>query len=156
MRVYYDIVVPLFDRQQSIARNREAFLALIKGLSQRFAYRLFVSRILLGEVLADLLETLPVTIFLFCDSPHLADLRRYLKRDWNLFADPAGNRACRIRYSANEDLVAADTLHHPRGPTDDELSPGLSILSDKRLVQDPDSRVSLLLNHQVLFLIRDH
>src|SRR5689334_24127858 len=99
MRVDDDEVIPLFDSEESIARDGQSLFALIVGLSERSANRLLISMIRLCEPLANLLETLTLPVLLLCDTSQLSNFRGDLKRYRNLFTDPAGYCACWIRDS---------------------------------------------------------
>src|SRR5689334_15639217 len=156
MRVDDDEIIPLLDSQESVARYGQSLFALIVGFSQRSANRLLISMIRLCKPLANLLETLPLPIFFLCDTSQFSNFRGNLKRYRYLFTDPAGYSACWIRDSSDEDLVSSDTLHHPGGPTNDELRPRLAILGDEGLVKNTDRGFTFLLDDEVLFLVRNH
>src|SRR6266487_540246 len=106
--------------------------------------------------LTDFSKFLPSPILSLGGTADLANLRSNRVWDRYFLADPARDRACRIRYSSDEYLVSPNALHDPRGSTYDELGSRLAVFCDESFVENSHCRLGLLLNNQVLFLIRDH
>src|SRR6267143_1460 len=143
-----DEVVPLFDRKQVIIWDREALFVLLVCLRYGTFKRLRVRRIFFAQRLSYFRDLFPCFVQVSYFPSDLAYLAGDLVRYWDLLSHPAWDGACRVGDWLDEYLVPSDTLHHPRRSPDNELRTWLAILSHERFIENPDSTVRLLLDHE--------
>src|SRR2546425_6248004 len=156
MGVDDDEVVPLLDSKQVIIWDREALFVLLVCLGYGSFECLGIRRVFLAERLGYFLDLLSSFVELSDFPSDLPYFVSHLVWYRYLFAHPARNGSCWVGDRLDEYLVASDALHHRWCSPDDELRTRLPVLCHESFVQDADSHVRLLLDYEVLFLIRYH
>src|SRR5215831_561542 len=156
MRVDNDEIIPLLYGQELIGWNGESLFVLFVGLGDRALERFLISGILSAQLLSDALDLLASLVLYSNFLSDLSDFACDLIRHRDFLANPARYCAGRVRDLFYEDLVPPDILHHPGRSADDEFGPRLAVLCHERFVKNSHCRVSLLLDYQVMFLVRNH